>query len=803
MMKAKKSFVRPRWNKVLADLWDNKTRTLLVVASIAVGVFAVGAIITAYMILSEDIHVSYAAVNPANIEIMTDPFDDDFLRSIKEIPGVGEVEGRHNLSVSVIQDGETQQNLALIAVKDFENSKINMRDPVEGAPIPGENELLIGYEPMRDSGYRVGDVLSVQIADGTIRRMPVVGIVADQTAVGDFSSSPIGYVTQDSLVWLGERENYTRLYATVSDDSNDEDYIQGISEAIEDKLEKSGRQIYRANISKSNEHPFGDMALAIFGILGALGVLVVLLSTSLIVNTLNALITQHLRQIGVMKLVGARSLQILGMYLLLILLYGIIALIIAVPLGALAGYELAQLMAFFMKANLQDFRIIPVAVVVQIMIAMIVPLVAGFFPVNSGSKITVRRAISNDRPGDQPTISGWWDRLGRLTRWLSRPVLLSVRNTFRRKGRLLLTLFTLTVSGAIFIAVFNVRVSMQEYMIDLTQHFMADITLDFEQPYRIAKVQDAVFQIPGVEDIEAWSGASAEILDPNGDVLENLLIIAPPADSALLDPDMVAGRWLLPGDGKAVVISDAIWDTIPDLKPGDTLRLSVSGGREDDWTLVGVFSFTNFMGDPLGYAPYESISGLQNMSNQASSYRLVTNDQSLEGQEKFSTALDQYLRARGFHVRSIQTGAETREQSAQMVNILVVFLLTMALLTAVVGSIGLTGTMGMNVLERTREIGVMRAIGAVDFAIMKSVVFEGVFIGLISWSAAVLVSFPISFLLLKIISEAMINAPIPLAFTLDGFLIWLGVVLALSVFASILPARSAARLTIREVLAYE
>ena len=802
-MKAKKSFVRPRWNKVLADLWDNKTRTLLVVASIAVGVFAIGAIITAYMILSEDIHVSYAAVNPANIEIMTDPFDDDFLRSIKEIPGVGEVEGRHNLRVSVIQDGETQQNLDLIAVKDFENSKINMRDHVEGAPMPGENELLIGYEPMRDSGYRVGDVLSVQIADGTIRHMPVVGIAADQTAVGGFEGSPIGYVTQDSLVWLGERENYNRLYARVSDDSNDEEYIQGISDAIEDKLEKSGRQIYRANISKSNEHPFGDMALAIFGILGALGVLVVLLSTSLIVNTLNALITQHLRQIGVMKLVGARSLQILGMYLLLILLYGIIALIIAVPLGALAGYEMAQLMAFFMKANLQDFRIIPVAVVIQIMIALIVPLVAGFFPVNSGSKITVRRAISNDRPGDQPTISGWWDRLGRLTRWLSRPVLLSIRNTFQRKGRLLLTLFTLTVSGAIFIAVFNVRVSMQEYMIHLTQHFMADITLDFEQPYRIAKVQDAVFQIPGVEDIEAWSGASAEILDPNGDVVENLLIIAPPADSALLDPDMVAGRWLLPGDGKAIVISDAIWDTIPDLKPGDTLRLSVSGGREDDWTLVGVFSFTNFMGDPLSYAPYESISGLQNMSNQASSYRLVTNDQSLEGQEKFSTALDLYLRARGFHVSSIQTGAETREQSAQMVNILVVFLLTMALLTAVVGSIGLTGTMGMNVLERTREIGVMRAIGAVDFAIMKSVVFEGVFIGLISWSAALLVSFPISFLLLKIISEAMINAPIPLAFTLDGFLIWLGVVLALSVFASILPARSAARLTIREVLAYE
>jgi len=138
-----------------------------------------------------------------------------------------------------------------------------------------------------------------------------------------------------------------------------------------------------------------------------------------------------------------------------------------------------------------------------------------------------------------------------------------------------------------------------------------------------------------------------------------------------------------------------------------------------------------------------------------------------------------------------------------MVNILVTFLLSMALLTALVGSIGLTGTMGMNVLERTREIGVMRAIGAVDFAIIKSVVIEGSFIGLISWMLSVVFSFPISFMLLKIISEAMINAPISLAFTTSGMLVWLGVVLGLSIIASILPARSAARLTIREVLAYE
>ena len=119
------------------------------------------------------------------------------------------------------------------------------------------------------------------------------------------------------------------------------------------------------------------------------------------------------------------------------------------------------------------------------------------------------------------------------------------------------------------------------------------------------------------------------------------------------------------------------------------------------------------------------------------------------------------------------------------------------------GSIGLTGTMSMNVLERTREIGVMRAIGAVDGEIIKSVVVEGLMIGLISWMVAVLLSFPISFVLLRIISQAMIDTIMPLQITWQGFAIWLAVVVGLSVLASMLPARNAARLTIREVLAYE
>jgi putative ABC transport system permease protein len=135
--------------------------------------------------------------------------------------------------------------------------------------------------------------------------------------------------------------------------------------------------------------------------------------------------------------------------------------------------------------------------------------------------------------------------------------------------------------------------------------------------------------------------------------------------------------------------------------------------------------------------------------------------------------------------------------------ILTGFLLFLAMLTAGVGSIGLAGTMSMNVLERTREIGVMRAIGAENGILMKMVIVEGLIIGSIAYIFGSLLAVPISWVLADSISMALFEAPSNFGFTSTGFLLWLGMVLILSVLASAMPARNAARLTIREVLAYE
>ncbi|MFN2275602.1 MAG: FtsX-like permease family protein, partial [Anaerolineales bacterium] len=515
------------------------------------------------------------------------------------------------------------------------------------------------------------------------------------------------------------------------------------------------------------------------------------------------LLTQHLRQIGVMKLVGGRSRQIMGMYLALILAYGVIALIITVPLGALAGYWLAEFVTNMMGAKLQGFRIVPLAILVQALIAFLLPLGAGFFPVNKGSRINVRRAISDDRGGDQPTELDFISRIFARIRWTSRPIMLSIRNTFRKKGRLVLTIFTLTIAGSVFIGVFNVRASLDNFMDQLMQYFMGDITIGFSQPYPIGRVKQVLEPFPGVAGIEAWGGARGEILDANDDLVVNISILAPPSDTFLLNPDLVAGRWIRPDERDALVVSDSIYEWYPDLQPGDLLRIEITGNRERPFTVVGVFRFVSMLGDPIAYADFGQISRMVKLPNQAASFKLITDTHDVRSLGAMSLAIDDYLKDRGFEVSSVATGETLRKDTTEAINILVVFLLIMALLTAFVGSIGLTGTMGMNVLERTREIGVMRAIGAVDRVVMQSVVVEALIIGLITWVLAIGLSFPISAFLLRIIGEAMMGSKMVLVFTPLGSAIWLGTVILLSFVASILPARNAARLTIQEVLAYE
>ncbi len=804
MSKTKKYLTSPRWLKVFLDIWENRSRTILVVASITVGVFAVGMIMTAYNILETDMETGYASANPANVQILTDPFTDDFVSAVERIEGVKDVEGRFKTTMRISHDdGVTWRNLDVIAVDDFAASKIYLRGAIAGSSTPDDKEMLLEARILDQLDVAVGDDFLIQLPSGTQREVPLVGLVRDPSVAGGPDAAAVIYITMGTLEWLGQPRTMNQLLTTVHGDANDQANLDTVSARVEDRVEKNQGTLYSSTTNRRNEHPASNTILAILGVMGALGGLMLILGSSLIANTLTALLNQQMRQIGVMKLVGAKSLQIVGMYLILIIVLGLISLLISVPLGAYGGYQFALFFGGIVGLDIAAFRFVPTAMVVQAAIAVIVPILAGIIPVMRGSRLTVEAAISDGDEGGATGRFAFLDRLGETVDWFTRPLLISLRNTFRNLPRLMLTLFTLTVAGGIFIAVFNMQASLENFIGQVSRLFVADVSIDMARPYREAEIASFIEGVPGVLGTEAWVSAVGEVEHFDGnDVVFN--IQAPPAGSVLVDPELKAGRFLREGDQYAIAVAETVYEEFPDMMPGDVIPISIDGEREQLWTVVGIYAFPGRDVDAIfAYAPYEIIAPMTNQIGQASTMKVLTDNHTIEAQREMVNVLDARLKDQGVQLRNVSAGLTTVEGISEGIATLVTLFLGMAVLTAIVGSIGLAGMMSMNVMERIREIGILRAIGAVDGAIMRSVLFEGVFIGVLSWLFGIVVSFPISSGLLTIVSLALTNSVMPLKFSPTGFWLWLVVILVLSTLASVLPARNASKLTIREVLAYE
>jgi putative ABC transport system permease protein len=267
---------------------------------------------------------------------------------------------------------------------------------------------------------------------------------------------------------------------------------------------------------------------------------------------------------------------------------------------------------------------------------------------------------------------------------------------------------------------------------------------------------------------------------------------------------LLEGRWFIPGDQNAIALSELFHDSYPEIKVGDTLQLKI-GLKESDWVVVGFFQFAGKNSGLFAYTNYDYLSRYTGTYGKAVAFRIDTAGEvlNLREQKALARLIEAHLTEQGYEIDEVSPGLTLQESTSAGLNILTTFLLIMSFLLAAVGSIGLMGTMSLNVMERTREIGIMRAVGGSNRAIMNIVLVEGVFIGILSWMLAVIAAIPISKQLADVMFKIIFDRNADLAFTMTGPLIWLGIVVLLSILSSVIPAYNASRLTIREVLSYE
>ena len=772
--------IAPRWRKVFRDIAGTPLRTALAVAAMTAGAFGVGMILTSYSILKRELKTTYSDTRPASAILSVDRVDDALIDSVRRMPGVSDAEARSVIYARLkIANGQWVP-LILFVVRDFNDVRMDRFTPDSGAWPPKDDEVLIERASLSVTRANVGDRVIVRTSDHIEHPIRIAGTVhAAGLAPGWMEHAATGFVTwQSSLRSSATSADQIRILA-----AGDEHRIREIANGVAATI----GHVTRMDIPTPGRHPHAAQMDTFLFLLGAFGALTFALSAILVANMIQALLVEQLRQVAVMKTLGASTGQVASLYLGQVSILAVAALTLGIPLGISAGLAYARFCASMLNATITDAMPPLWIIALEIAAGILIPLLVALAPVYRASRITIHEAFSND-VGRRPFGTRAFDRWLARVDWLPRPLMLSLRTTFHRRGRLILTVATLATGGAAFIAALNVSAAWTRTLDADGRARRFDVMAAFSRPYPIATVAQALATVPDVAHAEYWIETGATL----GDL--RVTLVGPDANTNLLALPLLEGRWLRTDDDAVCVVNQSITSR-------GILELRVNN-RIVRWRIVGVVH--ELAPGHTVYASRRAILAATGQSGDLTrSVRIVTRRHDIPAQVAASRSIEQALDRAGINVSGVQALSDSRKSFSDHLVIIKSALIFAALLVVLVGGLGLTTTLSLNVVERTREIGILSAIGATRRTIARDVLFEGMVMAILSWFLALIAAIPITFALDAATGRMFIRTPLDFYMSPIAAAAWLGLVLILAALSSFYPARRSARLAVREALAYE
>ncbi|NIO68287.1 MAG: FtsX-like permease family protein [Anaerolineae bacterium] len=796
------------WQKVWFDLWGNKVRTLLAVLSIAAGVFAIGAIFGMVDQLLSGMDQAHQAVYPSHINMyLTDRIDRDTAIYLKSVEGVEDIEVMNEVTVRYkINPQDEWERGSLVMRDDYEDQTYDLVQLREGQWPEKDG---IGIERLSSQYYKIdiGDKVIFEL-EKTDRALPITGKIRHPfVPPPQFGGDASFFASAEGMERFGIPEGeFGQLRVRVEPYSLE--FSKDVASEIKDRLAKQNVGVAVTIYQDPEEHWGRSFMEGMNLVMQILAVVSLFMSAVLILNTLTALITQQTSQIGVLKAIGGTTGTVLKIYLAEVLVYGLLALLISLPLGAFTAFGLSKWFLNLFNIDYEVFQFSNRAIIYQVMAAIAAPLIAALWPVLKGATITVREAIASYGLGGD-FGSSWLDRaVERIgQRFLPSHYAVALGNMFRRKGRLALAQLVLVTAGAMFLIVMSLSSSITFTLDNEFKRRGYDTVIYFDGRERIDRAVTMAHSLDGVEKAEVWFTQSASILREGQRTKEAGLgaeINGVPSGSEVYKPLIVAGRWLQPGDDRVIVMGRETADD-NQIQLGDVVTLDLGELGDDDWQVVGLYQVIfggSFSTDTI-YAPQDAVFAVTKKYNKGGRLFVHTRFHSEEYVEAVTNQLKELYESRNMDVFVSQTVHEERRFAESQFSIVIGMLLALAVIVALVGGIGLMGSLSISVVERTREIGVMRAIGAQSGTMMGMFVMEGVLQGLMSWAIAVPISFILGQPLANALGQTMFEANLDYAYNFEAVIVWLVIILMISTLASILPARNATRISVRESLAYE
>jgi putative ABC transport system permease protein len=790
-----------RWLKVARDLWLHKARTMLVVAAIVIGIVGAGAVLNTWSLLRVVTREGFLATNPASATLRVDSVSDAMLARVRALPSVGSASSRRNVVASVLTAGGWKTAM-LFSGPELATSDIGKVVNVEGVWPVRDSMLVVENSSVEFSGITMGDSLVLRLGEGPAYTVVANGIARDAgLAPGWMEHIVYAFVTPATLRAIGAPSVPNELRILVSGDRFDRDATRRVAREVKAVVESLGQRVEYVDVPVPGRHIHAGQMDSLLLIQGAFGVLSLLLSGLLVVNLVSAMLTGQTREIGIMKAIGARPRQIAAMYLVLALVLGVVASAVAIPIAALIGGQYAAFSATILNFDVADASIPLWSFAIQLAVGSTLPVVAAFAPVWRGCRIGVNEALRDaGTSAEAPARASVLLRVSGLTR----PLLLSLRNAFRRRQRMVLTLLALSTSGAVFLAALNLRASIQRSVAVLYGDVMRfDVAYRLAEPHSADSLEAALVDMQGVAGAEAWNGLRAAVSRSDGMLAASFQITGLSPDTKLVSYPVTQGSWLsaastTTGPENTIVVNERLLADEPTLTLGSSVTLVVNG-EESVWRIGGVVEAGP---TPGAYTTRETVDRIARTTG-ARALVVSLVGRSVGAQSEANGRIRDRLEERGFHVANAQLMSAGRAALEDHMLMVVGFLLVMAELTIAVGGLGLASTMSLAVLERTREIGVLRAIGASHRAILAMIQIEGLVIALASWALALPLSVPLSALLGTRFGEVMMPVPVRYVPEPSAALVWFLVVVTVSLVASAWPARRAMRVTTAAALAYE
>jgi putative ABC transport system permease protein len=790
------------WKKAIRDFWQESTRTMLVVLAIAIGITAFAAVLSAYAVLTRELDKGYLASNPASATLHTDAIDDDLISTVLADRDVSGVKARRVLWARIKTGPGEWRNLGIFVVEDYGNISVSKFVPEQGAWPPATGEILIERDAFQVAHAKIGDSVAIRVGKGKEQTLHVSGGVHD---VGQpqarMENCVYGYITLDTLARLGEQPYLDQLNIVVAANRFDEQHIRSVAQDVKALVESRGHTVGDVDIPRPGKHPHADIMGVLLLAMSSFGFFVLILSGILVVNLLMGMMASQVRQIGVMKAIGGTRWQVARIYFSQALLLGIAALSVALPLGILGSRALCRPLAVLLNFDITSFAVPLWVYLWAVAVGLAVPLLAAAYPVWKGSAISVREALADFGVSRNTFGSSLFDRMLAGIGGTSRPLLYAIRNSFRRRTRLALTLMTLAAGGIFFMSAINVRASI----IKTLDHWFAskkyDLAAAFGDAYPSDQIERAIKNVPGVVRSESWFTSQGLLAPhPGASTLdgERFSVEAVPSGTRMIRLDIVEGRDLLASDVDAIVVNTVLAAKSAQMKVGNTVSFRL-GPELTSWRVVGIAREP--FPPPVAYIPQAFMD--QRHPGMRNSAFLTLDKTDAASMNSVQDNLERSLEQEGVRILGSNKKADLRVGVDAHMLMIYVFLVVMSGIILVVGGLGLATTMSLNVMERRREMGVIRAIGASPSTVWLIIVTEGVAVGVLSWAFAALAAWPVS----KVLGDGLVrlafHSKLDFIFQLQGLFIWLAVSVFFSAAASFLPAWSTSQITVREALAYE